>query len=77
MAKINSVELLVDNYDTKEVINYAASLLKAGDILMAQALKEQNLGYAGAASMTYTQATGVLEVLNEKLNGKKEATVVQ
>lgn len=77
MAEISISKILVDNYNTQEVVRYTVSLLKAADLIMSKALAEENLGYAGAASMTYTQAVGILGALDEKLNGKKEKTVIQ
>lgn len=76
MAKINSSKLIVDNYSTEEVIRYTSILLQTGDAIMAKAISGQNLAYAGSAGMTYTQATAILDALDEKLNGKKQATVV-
>ena len=77
MAKITAHELLVKELSTQEVVEAAWGVVKGTHMILTQAIDDQNLGKAGEAKQTAYQAMQLLECLNEKLNGKKEPTVVQ
>ena len=77
MAKITAHELLFKELSTQEVVEAAWGVVKGTHMILTQAIDDQNLGKAGEAKQTVYQAMQLLERLNEKLNGKKEPTVVQ
>ena len=76
MAQLTVHELAVREYSTEEVIQGVLNIHKLAGMTLSSALKEQNLGYAGEARQEYYQAEQLLKALDEKLNGKKSATVV-
>lgn len=77
MSRLTAHELLVRELTTEEVIESAWGIAKATHILLQQAIEEQNLGKAGEAKQAIYQGVQLLDCLNQKLNGKKEATVIQ
>lgn len=77
MAKVDSSRLIVDNHSTEEVINYLTLLLKTNRIVVSDGVASQNAYQIGCVLCNVENALNVLEALDEKLNGKKEATVVQ
>lgn len=77
MAKVSPSKLIVDNYSTEEVIDYVVTALKTNMNLSAEAASDQNNFQIGCALCNVDYVYHVLYALNEKLNGKKEATVVQ
>lgn len=74
---MDAAKYTVQHFSTEEIIASVVSLLKGGRKTMTRGIMEQNIGYAGMASADYYQAEKILEALDQKLNGKKEATVVQ
>lgn len=77
MVKKTIYDLAAEKYTDAEMISSAFNVLKMGDDVLREAIAQQNLGLAGEARQLFIQAFRLLQALNEKLNGKKEATVVQ
>lgn len=77
MVKIDLCDLAIKDFSTEEVISYIVALNKVARISINKGIIEQNLGLAGQASSIYSQSEALIEALDQKLNGKKEKTVVQ
>lgn len=77
MAKIDVSKLVVDNYSTEEIIDFLSKQAKIVSAALSAALEGGNLAAAGCQTANILILSRILQLLDEKLNGKKEATVVQ
>lgn len=76
MANFNAAKIIVSEYSIEEVLESIFELHTIGKQWLTKAVKEQNIGYAGMAVQAYNQAESLARALHEKLNGKKQHTVV-
>lgn len=76
MAQVDVNKIIINDYSTDEVLKTIVSLHATGKAQLMKSITEQNLGWAGAAMQSYAQAESLAKALSEKLNGKKQATVV-
>lgn len=76
MKKIEFSKLAVDNLKQEEIIEWladgTASLVKD----FSDAILSNNMGEVGTIASQLVLIAGVAKALNEKVNGKKEPTVV-
>lgn len=77
MAQLNVAKLFVDNNSTEDVIKHLASSLKMNRSIANGGIDTQNPYQAGYALCNVDYAINILSALDEKLNGKKEPTMVQ
>lgn len=77
MVKINIPQLVVDNYDINEIIESLNNNLQEVCVGLNKAVEANNMGSVGAWVTNVMTIYSIVHCLNEKLNGKKEATVVQ
>lgn len=75
--KINYGKLVIDNYSTEEIIHYCRENLKIVRQMAEEGIDSQNAYNIGVALAGMVNLEVVLASLDEKLNGKKERTVVQ
>lgn len=75
--KINSAKLVVDNHSTEEVVEYLTEAMKLNRSCSTDAVLNQNVAQMGVSLCNIQYIESILVALNEKLNGKKEKTVVQ
>lgn len=77
MAKIEMAKLVVDKYSTNEIIEFLANEIPKIRYTAEEGMAQQNLALIGVTMGNYAKVEAILYHLNEKLNGKKEPTVVQ
>lgn len=76
MKKIDFGKLAVDNLKQEEIIAWLSNALTQQTATMLDGLSSGNIGIVGAAISQLSTITGVAQALDEKVNGKKEPTVV-
>lgn len=76
MDKINFGKLAVDNYSTEDIIKWLHNASKRELLAMMESVGEGNLGLIGSTLSQLSLIVGVIQSLDEKVNGKKEGTVL-
>lgn len=76
MKKLDIGELVNDNYSMDEVVEYLAASLPTTVKALTEGITAQNWGAIGAANAQLANLTTITNSLNEKVNGKKEGTVL-
>lgn len=66
MAKLEIGEIAVKNYDKDQIISLATGLLINAKIRLAEAVRQQNLGYVGEAEAAVDLAHKILSAQEKK-----------
>lgn len=76
MKKIDIGELVNNAYNTDDVIEWLATTTGALLKDLNDAIISNNMGEVGLVSSEMVLVAGVAKALNERVNGKKEGTVL-
>lgn len=77
MAKLDIAELVVDNYDYKEVISACNTMVKGVNAGLQNAVSKENLGLVGQQQANLLMVQAILDKLDTKLSGQKKIQVIQ
>lgn len=73
---IDIQKLLVDNTTTEECVSYLNRQFKVAIQLFGVAVKDQNLLQLGELIENVDNLAGIIDNLDKKLSGKKDASVL-
>lgn len=78
MEEVNIPNLIIDNYEPKEIVAHLAKVLHQTASHMERSIVEQNMHMLATEAPNVVLAAVVAQKLSEKMNnGRKGPTVVQ